>query len=148
MPSEYQKYREAVYPLRPPSPPAVVTPGSGTGADNRLMASDRSGWGAAGGRPRRGLGAAAVLRHSLLWASRWPGVQRVVSGSPLTRRLVRRFVAGEGLGDVVLVARRLIGRGLSISVDHLGEDTRDAADARAAVAAHRALIARLASRSE
>ena len=98
------------------------------------MASDRSGW-----------GAAAVLRHSLFWASRRPGVQRVVSGSPLTRRLVRRFVAGEGLGDVVLVARRLIGRGLSISVDHLGEDTRDAADARAAVAAHRALIARLAS---
>jgi len=109
------------------------------------MASDRSGWGAAGGRLRWGLGAASVLRHSLLWASRRRGVQRVVSRSPLTRRLVRRFVAGEGLGEVVTVARRLAGRGLFVSIDHLGEDTLDAAGARAAVAAHRALIAQLAS---
>lgn len=108
------------------------------------MASERSEWGG-GGRPGRVLGAAALLRHSLLWASRRRGVQQVVSQSPLTRRLVRRFVAGEGLGDVVTVVRRLTGRGLSVTVDHLGEDTHDAAGARAAVAAHRALIARLAS---
>jgi proline dehydrogenase len=107
------------------------------------MASDRSGWGAAGGLPRRGLGTAALLRHSLLWASRRRGVQRVVSRSPLTRRLVRRFVAGERLGDVVRVARQLTGRGLAVSVDHLGEDTLDPAGARAAVAAYAALIARL-----
>jgi proline dehydrogenase len=109
------------------------------------MTSDRVGWSAARGRHPQGLGAAALLRHSLLWASRRRGVQRVVSNSPLTRRLVRRFVAGEALGDTVSVVRRLAGRGLSVTVDHLGEDTRDAADARAAVTVHRSLIARLAS---
>jgi len=92
-----------------------------------------------------GLGVAALLRHSLLWASRRRGVQRVVSQSPLTRRLVRRFVAGERLGDAVAVARRLADRGLSVTVDHLGEDTRDAAAAAAAVAVHGALVGRLAA---
>lgn len=109
------------------------------------MASDRVGWGAARGRSPQGLGAVALLRHSLLWASRRHGVQRVVSGSPFTRRLVRRFVAGEDVADAVAVARRLAAQRLSVTVDHLGEDTRDADDARAAVAVHRTLIARLAS---
>jgi proline dehydrogenase len=109
------------------------------------MVADRSGWGAAGGRLRGELGAAAVLRHSLIWASRRRSVQQVVSRSPLTRRLVRRFVAGEDLAGAVTVVRRLTGRGLSVTVDHLGEDIRDAAGATAAVAVHRALIAQLAA---
>ncbi len=92
-----------------------------------------------------GQGAAALLRHSLLWASRRRSVQRAVSGSPLTRRLVRRFVAGEGLDDAVTVARRLAARSLSVTVDHLGEDTQDAADAAAEVAVHRGLVAHLAA---
>ncbi len=109
------------------------------------MASDRAGWGAARGRLPQGLGAAALLRHSLLWASRRRGVQRAVSGSPLTRRLVRRFVAGEALTDAVGVAQRLAARSLMITVDHLGEDTRDAAAAAAAVAVYAALVARLSA---
>jgi len=72
-------------------------------------------------------------------------VQQVVSRSPLTRRLVRRFVAGEGLGGAVSVVRTLTGDGLAVTIDHLGEDTQDAADARAAVAVYRALIERLAA---
>ena len=72
-------------------------------------------------------------------------MQQVVSRSPLTRRLVRRFVAGEDLAGAVTVVRRLTGRGLSVTVDHLGEDIRDAAGATAAVAVHRALIAQLAA---
>ena len=108
------------------------------------MRSDRSGWGRAGEQPSRGLGTAALLRHTLLWASRRRGVQQVVSRSPLTRRLVRRFVAGEGLGGAVGVVRTLTGHGLAVTIDHLGEDTQDAVDARAAVAVYRALIERLA----
>jgi proline dehydrogenase len=72
-------------------------------------------------------------------------VQRAVSGFPVTRRLVRRFVAGEALSDAIRVARLLSGRSLSVTVDHLGEDIRDAGDARAAVAAQHALVAGLAS---
>jgi proline dehydrogenase len=58
--------------------------------------------------------------------------------------LVRRFVAGEGLGGAVGVVRTLTGHGLAVTIDHLGEDTQDAVDARAAVAVYRALIERLA----
>ncbi len=114
-------------------------------ADNRRMGSDRSGWGRAGEQPHRGLGTAALLRHTLLWASRRRGVQRVVSRSPLTRRLVRRFVAGETVGGAVDVVGGLTRRGLAVTIDHLGEDTRDAEDARTAVAVYRALIERLAA---
>jgi proline dehydrogenase len=107
------------------------------------MGADRDGWSSARIRGWRGAGAAATLRHSLLWASRRPGIQRAVSTSPLTRRLVRRFVAGETVGDAVRAVRELVASGLSATVDHLGEDTLDARAAAAAVTAHRTLIAGL-----
>jgi proline dehydrogenase len=122
-----------------------VNPTGAARVDNQRMASDRSGWGAARGQPPIGLGTAALLRHALLWASGQRGVQRAVSGSPLTRRLVRRFVAGERLGEAVTVTRRLAGRGLLVTVDHLGEDTRDATAAAAAVAVYEALIRRISA---
>jgi proline dehydrogenase len=87
----------------------------------------------------------AGLRHALLWASRRRGVQRFVSTSPLTRRLVRRFVAGETLDDAVGTVRALITSGLTVTVDLLGEETRDEASAGAAVAANLALMRRLAA---
>ena len=93
----------------------LADPGPPTEVDNRRMGSDRSGWGRAGEQPSRGLGTAALLRHTLLWASRRRGVQRVVSRSPLTRRLVRRFVAGEGLGGAVGVVRSADGTMVSRS---------------------------------
>ncbi len=107
--------------------------------------SDRTGWGSAGMGPQGGGGLTAGIRQSLLWASRLRGVQRLVSTSPVTRRLVRRFVAGETLDDAVATVRGLIGSGLSVTVDLLGEETRDEELARAALAANLALIRRLAS---
>jgi proline dehydrogenase len=107
------------------------------------MTSLPAGWSSASGRWRNGMGGAAALRHTLLWASRRTAVQRAVSASPLTRRLVRRFVAGEAVDGAVAAARRLTAQGLLVSIDHLGEDTRDAEDAGAVVAEHRALVDRL-----
>ncbi|MBI4617309.1 MAG: proline dehydrogenase family protein [Planctomycetes bacterium] len=45
--------------------------------------------------------------------------------------MVRRFVAGEGLGDAVRVARELASRGMTVSLDPLGENvsTREEAEA-------------------
>jgi proline dehydrogenase len=54
-------------------------------------------------------------------------------------------VAGEGIEDAVRVARGLDAEGMAVSLDHLGEDTRDAPTARAAVDAYRALAERLAA---
>jgi proline dehydrogenase len=92
-----------------------------------------------------GASPATALRHVLLWASRRRWIKRAVTAAPVTRGVVRRFVAGESIEDAVLVARELTAQGMSVSLDHLGEDTRDARAARAAVDAYRSLAQRLAA---
>jgi proline dehydrogenase len=95
--------------------------------------------------PPTGASPAAALRHVLLWASRRRWIKRAVTAAPVTRGVVRRFVAGESIEDAVRVARELTAQGMSVSLDHLGEDTRDARAARAAVDAYRSLAQRLAA---
>ena len=90
-----------------------------------------------------GLDPAAALRHTILWASRKPTIKSVITKTPLTRGLVRRFVPGEDIVSGIEAARTLRSQGLCSTLVHLGEDTRDVAAARAAVAAYRALIERI-----
>lgn len=85
----------------------------------------------------------AALRQLLLWASRRQQIKRAVTAAPVTRGVVRRFVAGEDIDDALRVTRELTDEGLLVTLDHLGEDTLDAAAARAAVDAYRSLAHRL-----
>lgn len=82
----------------------------------------------------------AALRHVILWASRRPVIKQAVTRAPVTRDLVRRFVPGEDVASGIDSARELRARGMMSTLVHLGEDTRDVATARAAVAAYRALM--------
>jgi proline dehydrogenase len=66
-----------------------------------------------------------MLSTALLTASRSPRVKRLVTSAPATRRLVERFVVGEDLGDALAATRRLVDEGLTVTLDHLGEDTVD-----------------------
>lgn len=59
---------------------------------------------------------------------------------PLSGGLVRRFVGGQTTADAVAVTRTLVADGLAVSLDHLGEDTTDAAAAQAIVAAYVTLL--------
>lgn len=108
------------------------------------MAMNRDAW-ESHGRPAgwRGLHPASALRQTMLWASRRQSIKRAVMAAPVTSGLVRRFVAGEAVSDAVAVTRTLSARGLQVTLDHLGEDTRDAAAARNAVNVYRTLITRL-----
>ena len=72
-----------------------------------------------------------MLSSFLLKASRSPGVRRAVVGFPVTRRVVDRFVAGESVESAVRAVRALRADGLTATLDHLGEDTHDAAQAAA-----------------
>ena len=72
-----------------------------------------------------------MLSSILLKASRSPGVRRAVVGFPVTRRVVDRFVAGESVESAVRAVRALRADGLTATLDHLGEDTRDATQATA-----------------
>lgn len=86
-----------------------------------------------------------MLRQLILAASRSPAVARTVAGSRATRGIVDRFVAGQTVDDAVRVARLLAADGLSTSLDHLGEDVHDPAQARAAADACVMLVERLAA---
>jgi proline dehydrogenase len=85
-----------------------------------------------------------VLRRPILAASRSQFIKRTVSTAPVTRSVVRRFVAGESVDDAVRVTRVLIDEGLHVSLDHLGEDTNDVGQAEAATKAYLTLLSRLA----
>ncbi|OEV07073.1 proline dehydrogenase [Streptomyces nanshensis] len=65
----------------------------------------------------------------LLAAARSDGIRRLVSSAPVTRPVVNRFVAGERLAPCLEAVRSLTGRGLDVTLDHLGEDTTDRAEA-------------------
>ncbi len=96
-----------------------------------------------GRRPPGAATVAAMLRTAILAAARNDRVRRVVADAPLSRRVVARFVAGETTEDAVRASETLTGRGLTVSLDHLGEDTTEAAQAAATVQAYVVLLDRL-----
>jgi proline dehydrogenase len=85
-----------------------------------------------------------MLRTAILAASRSDRVRRLVTTAPVSRQVVRRYVAGAAVDDAVRASRELVDAGLTVSLDHLGEDTTDAAAAAEITKAYRTLIDRLA----
>jgi proline dehydrogenase len=85
-----------------------------------------------------------VLQKALLAAARRPGLRRVVTGNRATRAVVDRFVAGETLDDALAVVRNLRAQGIEVTLDHLGEDITDRAEAKRSRDAYLALLDGLA----
>jgi proline dehydrogenase len=85
-----------------------------------------------------------VLQQALLAASRRPALRRVVTGTPVTRRVVDRFVAGETLPDALTAVRALAADGIAVTLDHLGEDVTDRSEAQRTRDAYLALLDGLA----
>ena len=86
-----------------------------------------------------------MLRQVILAASRNARVKGLVAGAPVSRNVVRRFVAGEAAEDAVRATAELTGRGLAVSLDHLGEDTLDEAQAQDTVKAYLVLLDQLSA---
>jgi proline dehydrogenase len=70
-----------------------------------------------------------MLRSVFLAAARSPRMERLVDAAPVSRSVVRRFVAGAATDDALRVTRELADDGLAVSLDHLGEDTLTAEQA-------------------
>jgi proline dehydrogenase len=85
------------------------------------------------------------LRSLILAAAGNGTVKRLVATAPVSRDVVRRFVAGESTDDAVRVTRELVAAGLSVTLDHLGEDTTQREHAAAVVRAYLELLERLAA---
>ncbi|MDT7539912.1 MAG: proline dehydrogenase [Actinomycetota bacterium] len=86
-----------------------------------------------------------MLRQAILAASRNGAVKKAVAGAPVSRSVVKRFVAGETVDDAVAATKKLAEAGLTVSLDHLGEDTLDAGQADATVKAYLVLLERLSA---
>ena len=84
-----------------------------------------------------------MLRSALITASRSAGCRTVVERTPLLRPIVDRFVAGSDVDSALRVASLLAGDRM-VTLDHLGEDTLDRAQAERTVEAYRTVLARLA----
>ena len=86
-----------------------------------------------------------MLREALLGISRSTAIKNAAVRAPVTKQVVRRFVAGEAVEDAVAAARELAAAGLLSTIDHLGEDTTDRAQADAVAGAYADLLRRLAA---
>jgi proline dehydrogenase len=75
--------------------------------------------------------ASAVLRQGLLQLSRSDQIRNLIEKAPVSRDVVRRFVAGESTADAVGAATALAQTGRLSTIDFLGEDTTDLDHARA-----------------
>ena len=84
-----------------------------------------------------------LTQKALLAASRRPGLRRLVTGNPASRRVVDRFVAGETLADALGVVRTLTADGIEVTLDHLGEDITQRSEAEHSRDAYLALLAGL-----
>jgi len=76
------------------------------------------------------LDASGVLRQGLLQLSKSDRVRDLVEKAPVSRDVVRRFVAGDSTADAVRVAAELDLTGRLCTIDNLGEDTFDLAQAQ------------------
>ena len=62
-----------------------------------------------------------MIKKLLLVAATNKRLERIVSTNPLTRDLVRRFVAGTTLEEAIAVTRQLNAQRIDVSLDLLGE---------------------------
>ncbi|KWW97579.1 proline dehydrogenase [Carbonactinospora thermoautotrophica] len=85
-----------------------------------------------------------MLRRVLLAASRSEKMKNAIETWPVSRSVVRRFVAGTSVDDAIRVTRLLTNDGLLVTLDHLGEDTLDRQQADATRDAYLVLLQRLA----
>ena len=72
-----------------------------------------------------------MIRQALLSLSRQKKIQEISANAPISRSVVSRFVAGETEDDAVHAAGELAEESLLSTIDHLGEDTLDRAQADA-----------------
>jgi proline dehydrogenase len=89
--------------------------------------------------------AEGAMRSLLLWLSHRRSLGRLATRVPVTRPMVRRFVAGETLDEVLPAIERLREAGMGTTVDVLGESVTAEEDARAAAGRYLAVLDALAA---
>lgn len=73
-----------------------------------------------------------MIRRSLLFLSQSSTARKVLTGTPLTRPMSRRFVAGETTQELLAAVQEVNDQGLSATANYLGEAVTDRESARSA----------------
>ena len=84
-----------------------------------------------------------MLRQTLLYLSNQPQIFRFVRGNPLAKRFASRFVAGETLTEALAATKALNEKGISATLDLLGESVTNEKEARDARDAYLEMLSRL-----
>jgi proline dehydrogenase len=84
-----------------------------------------------------------VLRRVLMAVSASDRMEKIVTTAPVARDVVARFVAGAAQDDALGVTRQLLGRGLLVTLDYLGEHTTDPEQAAAVADEYISVLGRL-----
>jgi proline dehydrogenase len=84
-----------------------------------------------------------MLRNTLLYLSNQPRVFRFVRNNGLARRFANRFVAGETLPEALAAVRALNAKGITASLDLLGESVTNEREARDARDAYLEILAQI-----
>ena len=74
----------------------------------------------------------SILRDAFLAMSTNETLHKFIVNFPLSRRVSRRFVAGESLDEAIAVVKKLNAQGLLVTFDHLGESVTSEREAREA----------------
>lgn len=88
----------------------------------------------------------SLLRQPLLLLARSEMVKKFVSTMPVSAGIVSNHVPGETTASAVEATAALLDGGLKVTLDFLGEDTLDAEQAEATVAAYIDLLQQLSAR--
>jgi proline dehydrogenase len=84
-----------------------------------------------------------MFRSSLLYLSNQPRVFRFVRNNKLAKKFASRFVAGETVDDALAAVRALNAKGITASLDLLGESVTNEREARAAAGEYLTILDRI-----
>lgn len=88
-----------------------------------------------------------MLRNLLIRLSQSRLARHWIASFPPSRRVARRFIAGETIDEAIETVRRLNDQGLAVTLNHLGEHTESAEDAHRTASAYVELLDRIAAAS-
>ena len=87
-----------------------------------------------------------MMRAIFIWLSESRALRALAEHSPVGQRMSARFVPGTTLEDVMRASRAMNDLGLTVSIDHLGENVTNREEARQSAAAYHRLLDEIAVR--
>lgn len=84
-----------------------------------------------------------MLRNTLLYLSNQPQIFKFVRNNGMAKGMAKRFVAGETLDEALEATRKLNQKGISVSLDLLGESVTNEREARAAAREYLMMLDRI-----